>query len=67
VATGLLREFLTRGAQASIDPAVASAAKRYLKVVQARLRALERTLKRPWRRVASPRFRLLLARAVAAL
>lgn len=67
VAVGLLREFLTRGAQASMEPAVASAAKRYLKVEQARVRTLERTLKRPWRRVTSPRFRLLLARAVAAL
>lgn len=67
VAMGLLREFLIRGAQASMAPAVANAAKRYLKTEQARLHALERTLKRPWRRVTSPRFRLLLARAVAAL
>ena len=64
---GLLREFLIRGTQASIDPAVASAAKRYLGVEQARLRALERTLTRPWRRVTSPRVRVLLARALAAL
>jgi CHAD domain-containing protein len=67
VAVDLLREFLIRGAQASIEPAVANAARSYLKVEQARLRTLERTLKRPWRRVSSPRFRLLLARAVAAL
>jgi CHAD domain-containing protein len=67
VAMGLLREFLIRGTRASIDPAVASAAKRYLGVEQARLRALERTLTRPWRRVTSPRFRVLLARALAAL
>jgi CHAD domain-containing protein len=67
VAMGRVREFLIRGTQASIDPAVASAAKRYLGVEQARLRALERTLTRPWRRVASPRLRLLLARALAAL
>jgi CHAD domain-containing protein len=67
VTSDLLREFLTHGAQASMDPAVAGAAKRYLKAEQARLRALERTLKRPWRRVASPRFRVRLGRAVAGL
>jgi CHAD domain-containing protein len=67
VAIGLLREFLTRRAHGSTDPAVIGAAKEYLKIEQARLRALERTLTRPWRRVISRGFRLALARAVAAL
>jgi len=67
VAIGRLHEFLMRGPSGARDPAVVSAAKGYLKIEQARLRALERTLTRPWRHVMSRRVRLLLARAVAAL
>ena len=67
LAIGRLREFLMRGASGARDSAVVGAAKGYLKIEQARLRVLERTLMRPWRRVTNRRVRLLLARAVAAL
>jgi CHAD domain-containing protein len=67
VTIGLLRDFLMRSPQASADPAVAAAAGRYLKLKEARLRTLQRTLKRPWRRVAAKRLRAALARAVARL
>jgi CHAD domain-containing protein/adenylate cyclase class IV len=67
VTIGLLRHFLIHNPQASVDPAVASSVKEYLKLEQARLRTLQRTLKRPWRRVAGKRFRGLLARAAEAL
>jgi hypothetical protein len=46
---------------------MAAAVKGYLKSQEVRLRALQRSLKRPWRRVAGARFRSVLARAVAAL
>ena len=67
VTIGLLRHFLIHNPQASVNPAVASSAKGYLKLQQARLRTLQRTLKRPWRRVAGKRFRGLLARSTEAL
>ena len=67
VTIGLLRHFLMHNPHASVDPAVAAAVKGYLKVNEARLRALQRGIKRPWRRVAGARFRGALARAVAAL
>jgi CHAD domain-containing protein len=67
VRIGLLRHFLIHSAQATVDSAVAAAVKGYLKFEQARLRTLQRTLKRPWRRVAGKRFRGLLARAAEAL
>jgi triphosphatase len=67
VTIGLLRHFLIHSAQASVDPAVAASVKGYLKAEQARLRTLQRTLKRPWRRVAGKRFRSLLARSAVAL
>jgi len=67
VTIGLLQDFLMRSAPASVDPAVAAAVGRYLKLKQARLRALQRTLKRPWKRVAGTRLRAALARAVARL
>jgi triphosphatase len=67
VTIGLLRHFLMHNPQASVNPAVASSAKGYLKLQQARLRTLQRTLKRPWRRVAGKRFRGLLARSMESL
>jgi CHAD domain-containing protein len=67
VTIGLLRHFLMHSPHASSEPAVAAAVKGYLKVEQARLRTLQRTLKRPWRRVTSRRIRSVLARAAAAL
>jgi triphosphatase len=67
VTIGLLRHFLIHSALASAKPAVAGSAKGYLKLEQARLRTLQRTLKRPWRRVVGKRFRSMLARAVEAL
>jgi triphosphatase len=67
VTIGLLRRFLMHSAPASAEPAVAASVKGYLKLQQARLRALQRTLKRPWRRVTSRRVRSVLARAVATL
>jgi CHAD domain-containing protein len=67
VTIGLLRQFLMHSPPASVDPAVAASVKGYLKAKQARLRALQRGIMRPWRRVAGKRFRKLLARAVAAL
>jgi CHAD domain-containing protein len=67
VTIGLLRHFLIHSAHASAEPAVAALVERYLKLQQARLRTLQRTLKRPWRRVTSRRVRSVLARAVAAL
>jgi len=67
VTIGLLRQFLVHSPHASADPAVAAAVKEYLKANEARLRALQRGIKRPWRRVAGTRFRKMLARAVASL
>jgi len=67
VTISLIRHFLTHSPRASADPAVASAVKGYLKVNQARLRSLQRGIKKPWRRVASKRFRSVLAKATAAL
>jgi triphosphatase len=67
VTIGLLRHFLMHSPHASADPAVAAAVKGYLKSQEVRLRALQRSLKRPWRRVAGARFRSVLARAVADL
>ena len=67
VTIGLLRHFLIHNPQATVDPAVASSVKGYLKVEQARLRTLLRTLKRPWRRVSGKRFRSLLARSTESL
>jgi len=67
VTIGLLRHFLMHSVRASAEPAVAASVKGYLKVSEARLRALQRTLKRPWRRVTSRRVRSVLARAVATL
>jgi CHAD domain-containing protein len=67
VTIGLLRHFLMHSPRASSEPAVAAAVEGYLKLEQARLRTLQRTLKRPWRRVAGRRVRSVLARAVAAL
>jgi CHAD domain-containing protein len=67
VTISLLRHFLMHSPHASADPAVAAAVKGYLKVNEARLRSLQRGIKRPWRRVAGARFRGVLARAVAAL
>jgi CHAD domain-containing protein len=67
VTIGLLRHFLMHSPHASADGAVAAAVKGCLKVNEARLRTLQRGIKRPWRRVAGPRFRGTLARAVAAL
>jgi len=64
---GLLREFLMRSSHASTNPAVADAVGRYLKLKQARLRTLQRTLKRPWKRVAGKPLRTVLSRAVARL
>jgi len=67
VTAGLLREFLMRSPQAARDPAVADAVGRYLNFKMARLRVLQRTLKRPWRRLTSKRFRGIVARAAARL
>jgi CHAD domain-containing protein len=67
VTIGLLRQFLMHSPHAAVNPAVAAAVTGYLKVTQARLRALQRGIKRPWRRVAGKRFRSVLARAVATL
>ncbi len=62
VAIGLLRNFLAHQIQTP-----AGAVGRYLKFKQVRLRALLRTLKRPWRKVTSKRFRHILAQAAAEL
>ncbi len=67
VTIGLLRDFLMRHAQAAANPAVGDAVGRYLKQTEARLRDLQRTMKKPWRRVAGPRLRGTLARGVARL
>ena len=67
VTIGLLRDFLMRHAQAGANPAVGEAVSRYLKLTEARLRDLQRTLKKPWKRVAGPRLRGALARGVAKL
>jgi CHAD domain-containing protein len=67
VTIGLLRDFLVRSAPATLEPAVAGSVGRYLKLKLARLRTLRRTLKRPWRRLTSKRFRKILAGAVAEL
>lgn len=61
-----IREFLAQPAAAS-SAEVAEAAGGYLEHCAAHLAALRRGVKRPWRVVASPRFRSTLARAVAAL
>jgi len=67
VTIGLLRNFLVRSAQVSPNPLVGEEVGRYLKLTEARLRTLQRTLKRPWKRVTGPRLRTTLARAVARL
>jgi CHAD domain-containing protein len=67
VTIGLLRHFLMHSPHASVNPVAAAAVKGYLKIKQARLRALQRGITRPWRRVAGKRFRSVLARAVATL
>lgn len=67
VTIGLLRGFLMRHAQAGPNPAVTAAVSRYLKLTEARLRTLQRTLKRPWKRVAGKRLRSALARGTARL
>ena len=67
VTIGLLRDFLMRHAQASPNPAVGDAVGRYLKLTERRLRTLQRTLKKPWKRVAGKRLRTTLARGVARL
>jgi len=67
VTIGLLRDFLMRASQASTDPAAIDTVGRYLKLKEAQLRTLRRTLKRPWKRVAGKRLRATLARAVAGL
>jgi len=67
VTIGLLRDFLMRSSYASTDPAVTAAVGRYLNLKQARLRSLQRTLKRPWKRVVGKRLRTALSRAVARL
>jgi len=67
VTIGLLRDFLMRASQASVDPAAIEIVGRYLKLQETRLRTLRRTLGRPWKRVADKRLRSTLARAVASL
>ncbi len=67
VAIGLLRNFLMHSGQASPSPVVADTVGRYLNGKLARLRTLQRTLKRPWRQITRKRFRKLLARMVAEL
>jgi len=67
VTIGLLRDFLMRASQASTDPAAIGIVGRYLKLQEARLRTLRRTLGRPWKPVAGKRLRATLARAVAKL
>lgn len=67
VTIDLLRHFLTHSPHASVNPAAAAAVQGYLKAEQARLRALQHGINRPWRRVAGKRFRSVLARAVATL
>jgi len=67
VTINLLREFLMQGAQSPLKPEMIAAVTQYLKLKQNRLRTLQRTLKRPWRRVNGARFRKLLARAAAVL
>jgi len=67
VTIGLLRDFLMRASQASTDPAAIEIVGRYLKLQEARLRTLRRTLGRPWKPVAGKRLRATLARAVAKL
>jgi CHAD domain-containing protein len=67
VTIGLLRDFLMRSASTTLDPAVAAAVGRYLKLKLARLSTLRRSLKRPLRRITSKRFRTILAKAVAEL
>jgi len=62
----LLRDFLMHSPQAA-NQAVSDAVGRYLKLEETHLRTLERTLKRPWRRVAGKRLRGTLSRAVAQL
>ncbi|MEK7325899.1 MAG: CHAD domain-containing protein, partial [Chloroflexota bacterium] len=66
VTIGLLREFLMRNAQ-SLQPESIEAVGGYLKVKEARLRTLQRTVKRPWAKVNGKRFRRLLAKAVVGL
>jgi len=67
VTIGLLRDFLMRHAQTSANPAVADVVGRYLKLTEGRLRKLQRTLKKPWKRVAGKPLRSSLARGVARL
>jgi len=63
----LLREFLMTGARQGIDQQITKAATGYLKAVRTRAGRLEGQVMRPWRRVSSPRMRLLLARAAGML
>jgi len=67
VTIGLLRDFLMRHAQTSASPAVGDVVGRYLKQIEGRLRKLQRTLKKPWKRVAGKPLRNSLARGVARL
>jgi CHAD domain-containing protein len=67
VTIGLLRDFLMRHAQTSANPAVGDVVGRYLKLTEGRLRKLQRTLKKPWKRVAGKPLRSRLARGVARL
>jgi CHAD domain-containing protein len=67
VTIGLLRDFLMRTTSTTLEPAVAAAVGGYLKLKLARLRALRRSLNRPWRRVTGKRFRRILAAAAADL
>jgi CHAD domain-containing protein len=67
VTVGLLRNFLTGSAPAPLTPMVAASVGGYLKIKRARVRALQRTFKRPWRQLTRKRFRKLLARMVAEL
>jgi CHAD domain-containing protein len=67
VAVQRLQTFLLRGMQAPLPPEVSQAVGSYLAARQARLRALQRTVNRPWRRINSARFRRLLGRAMSRL
>jgi CHAD domain-containing protein len=64
VLAGLLQDLLRRGTS---SPGTRQAVEHYLIFEQARLRTLQRLVKRPWRQVTRPRFRRLLARALAGL
>ncbi|MBI3243938.1 MAG: CHAD domain-containing protein [Chloroflexi bacterium] len=66
VAIHLLREFLVRNAQA-LPLETMSAVGGYLKAREARLKTLQRTIRRPWAKVSGKHFRRALARMVAGL